>query len=76
MKLFASVKPNAKQESIAQLDGAHFAVSVKEPPAQGKANHAVMRVLAEYFRVPLSHVRLVSGLASRSKVFEINYINI
>ncbi len=72
MKLFVSVKPNAKQESIAQLDAAHFSVSVKELPQQGKANHAVMRVLAEHFHVALSRVRLVSGLSSRNKVFDIN----
>ena len=71
MKLFVSVKPNAKQQLVAQLDGTHITVSVKEPPQQGKANHAVMRALAEYFRVALSRVRLVSGMASRSKVFEI-----
>ena len=71
MKLFATVKPNAKQESIAQLDETHFSISVKEPAQQGKANHAVMRVLADHFHVPLSRVRLVSGMASRNKAFEI-----
>ena len=71
MKLFVTVKPNAKQESIAQLDGAHFSISVKEPAQQGKANHAVMRALADHFHVPLSRVRLMSGMASRSKTFDI-----
>ena len=71
MRIFVKTKPGAKQETIAQLDAAHFEISVKEPPKQGKANHALMQCLADHFHVSLSHVRLVSGMTSRNKVFEI-----
>lgn len=71
MKIFVKVKPNAKRGCVAQLDAAHFEISVTEPARQGKANHAVMRALAEHVRAPLSRVRLVSGAASRNKIFEI-----
>ena len=48
-----------------------FIVAVKEPPKDGKANRAIERALAEYFNVPPSRVRIVSGHASRENVVEI-----
>lgn len=71
MKIFVSAKPNAKEGSVEKIDSSHFKVSVKEPPRQGAANRAIARALAEYFGVAPSRVRLVSGFASRQKVFEV-----
>ncbi len=45
---------------------------VKEPPEKGKANDAVIKLLAEYFKVPRSHVHLISGATSKRKLFEID----
>ena len=47
-------------------------VKVKEPPIEGKANRAVVRVLARHFGVAPSRVRIVSGLTSKDKVIEID----
>jgi uncharacterized protein YggU (UPF0235/DUF167 family) len=44
---------------------------VKEPPAEGKANHAVLRAVAEYYRVAPSDVRILSGHTSRRKLLEV-----
>jgi hypothetical protein len=71
MKIFVKVKPNAKHASVEKLDETHYAVAVKEPPVEGKANAAVAKALAEHLGVPASRVRLVSGHTSRQKVFEI-----
>lgn len=48
-----------------------FIVAVKEPPADGRANRAIERAVAGYFKVPPSRVRIVSGHASREKIIEI-----
>lgn len=64
-------KPNAKEESVDKIDERHFVVAVKEPPRQGRANSAIVKVLADYFHVPQSNVRLVSGFSSKQKLFEI-----
>ncbi len=71
MKIFVKVKPGAKEEKIEKINESHFSVWVKEPPAQGRANVAIMRVLADYFSVAQSQVKLVSGFSSKQKVFEI-----
>ena len=71
MKIFVKAKPNAKEESIKKIDGINFVVAVKEPPAKGKANAAIAKVLAAYFDVAPSAVNLISGFSSKQKIFEI-----
>ena len=78
MKIFVKAKPSAKIESVRSIgglfekkDAPHFIVSVKEPPTDGKANRAIEKALAKYFKVPPSRVRIIFGHASRSKVVEI-----
>lgn len=56
---------------VEKVDDAHFVVKVKAPPVDGKANIAIVEALAEYFNIGQSRVRLVSGAASKQKVFEI-----
>jgi len=70
MKIQAKVKPNSKTEEVSPEGGA-FVVKVKEPPREGKANQAVIRLLAEHFGVPQSRVRIISGFRSKNKIIEI-----
>jgi uncharacterized protein (TIGR00251 family) len=70
MKIQVKVKPNAKTEELSQ-EGDSFIIKVKEPPREGKANRAVIKLLAQYFGVPQSQVRIVSGSRSRNKVIEV-----
>lgn len=72
MKIFVTAKPSAKESKVERIDNANFVVSVKEPPVQGKANAAIFKALAEHFHVSLARVRLISGLTSRQKIFEIS----
>jgi len=70
MKIQVKVKPNSRSEEISR-EGGSFIVKVKEPPKEGKANQAVIKLLAEYFSVPQSQVRILSGFRSRNRVIEI-----
>ena len=80
MKIVVKAKPNSKEEKVIRSQPDMFAkplddyytVSVKEPPVQGKANEAIIRVLAEHFGVSRSKVRISSGLTSKQKIVEIN----
>lgn len=76
MKIIVKAKPGAKEDKIKEVAGGIggdkiFEVSVKEPPVQGRANASIARVLATYFGVSNSQVRLLSGFTSRQKIFEI-----
>lgn len=71
MKISVKVKPNAKQEKIEKINVNHFLIWVKEKPQEGKANKAVIKVLAEYFGVSQSRVVLLKGHSAKEKIFEI-----
>jgi uncharacterized protein (TIGR00251 family) len=70
MKIQVKVKPNSKTEEVSQ-ERDSFTVKVKEPPKEGKANQAVIKLLAEHFGVPQSRVRILSGFRSRNKLIEV-----
>lgn len=46
-------------------------VKVRQPPKEGRANQAVIKLLAQHFGVSQSKVRILSGLRSRNKVIEV-----
>ncbi len=72
MKIIVVVKTGAKKENIIKNDEFHFAVSVKEPPVGNKANLAVIKLLANYFKIPKSNIRISTGLKSKSKIIDIS----
>lgn len=71
MRLIVTAKPNSKTESVIETGRDSFAVAVKAPPRGGLANKAIARMLAGYFKIAPSRVRLISGFSAKIKVFEI-----
>ena len=72
MRIQVKVKPRSKTEDITrEMDEDVYVVRVKEPPVEGKANRAVLKLLAKHFGVPESRLRIVSGLTGKNKVIEV-----
>jgi hypothetical protein len=72
MKIFVKAKPSSKEERVEKVDDENYIVSVKEPPVKGLANQAIIRSLAEYFKMSQSKISIVSGYTSRNKIIEIS----
>lgn len=72
MKIFIKAKPNSKKEKIEKISETEYIVAVKEPPIKGRANEAIKKGLAEYFKVSLSRVIIVAGHTAKNKIIEIN----
>ena len=70
MKVQVRVKPNSRTDEINQ-EGNNFIVKVKEPPREGRANQAVIKLLAQHFGVSQGQVRILSGFKSKNKVVEV-----
>jgi uncharacterized protein len=70
VKIRAKVIPNSKVEGVIR-EGDGFLVRVKEPAKEGKANRAVIKLLAEHFGVSQRQVVISSGFGSRNKVIEV-----
>jgi len=71
MRVYVKAKPMAYEEKVEKIDDTHFVVHVKEPPQNGLANKGIAKVLAEYFQVAQSRVRVVKGYTSKQKIIEI-----
>lgn len=71
MKLFVIAKPGAKIEKVAQLNATHYAVSVKAPAKEGKANKAIELALAKHLGLKPYEVEIIAGHMAKSKVVEI-----
>lgn len=71
MKISIIAKPKSKKEFVKKIADFTYQVAVKEEAKESKANRAVVELLAEYFNVPKSEVRIVSGLNIKQKIVEI-----
>lgn len=65
------VIPNAKKAKIVEITGG-LKIYVLAPAVDGKANKALVEILAGYFSVRKSSVKIIRGDISRNKVIEIH----
>jgi|GEM_PF-737205 len=84
MKVIVQVKAGKKEDKVEEilhtpiavgghpsLEGADYKVSVKASAREGKANKAVVKVLAAYFGVSASRVEILAGFKAKKKVIRI-----
>jgi uncharacterized protein (TIGR00251 family) len=67
--------PRAASSQIDGWDGDLLRVRVAAPPVEGKANRALLRLLAQALDVPPSRLRLVKGQTSREKVIAVEGVS-
>ena len=72
LRICTVIKPNSKADSIEKV-GDELLVRVKAPAVDGKANEAAVKLIAKYYDVPKTRVKLIRGATSRKKVFEITW---
>jgi hypothetical protein len=65
------VHPRARRSAFTGRLGDAWKLDLTSPPVEGKANEECVRYLAELLGVPRAHVRIVTGLTSRTKLVEI-----
>ena len=65
------VTPNAKKESVEEFSDGSFEISVKEKAAMNAANIRVRELVALYFGLEKTRVRIKSGHRSSKKLIEI-----
>ncbi|NMC35969.1 DUF167 domain-containing protein [Candidatus Beckwithbacteria bacterium] len=71
MKITVKVTPKARVNSVEEISSNLYKVKTTAPAAGGQANEAVIKLLADYFKVKKSAVDLLQGETSRQKVIEI-----
>lgn len=71
MKINVTITPNARVSAIVKLDESNYKIKVDAPATEGRANTRLVELLAEYFNVSKSSIRIIRGLKSRGKVVEV-----
>ena len=70
MRISVKVFPKSSREELVEKDGIIKAY-VKAAPDKGKANRALVELIAGEYKVKKSDVKIVAGQTSRTKVVEI-----
>ena len=63
--------PNSKISEVIKKSSDSFDVKVKEKSKNNEANLAIFHLLAEYFNIKQSQLRLIKGGKEKNKIFEI-----
>jgi len=63
------VHPRARHNEVVGVKDGHLHIRTTAPPADGKANKAVTRMLAEYLGIAPSRLSLLRGETQRNKQF-------
>jgi len=67
--LSVRAQPGARRNVVVGEQAGALKVAVTAPPDKGRANEAIIEVLAESLGLKRSQIELVSGAASRQKQF-------
>ena len=66
-RLRLRVHPKARKDALTGFHGGALKVSVTAPPEKGKANDAVVKLLAKALGLPKGAVTIVAGETSQDK---------
>ena len=76
LRIALKVVPGSTREGIAGWLGDALKVRVRAPAEAGRANAAVVRVVAEALGLPADSVRIASGASSPKKILAIDGIDL
>ncbi len=68
------VKLRAQGDRVEKTGEHSYLVHIRALPIDGKANEAVIAVLAKYFRIPRSSLSIIKGKQSRLKIIVIEVV--
>jgi uncharacterized protein (TIGR00251 family) len=74
--LTVRLQPRARRDEIVGERAGAIVIRVTAPPVDGKANEALCRLIAKAARVAPSRVRVVRGHAARTKVVEVEGVEL
>ena len=72
LALSVRVQPRASSNEVLEVRNGRLLIRTTAAPADGKANKAVIRLLATFLDIAPSRIRLVRGQTQRNKVLRIS----
>ncbi|HZQ38511.1 MAG TPA: DUF167 domain-containing protein [Dehalococcoidia bacterium] len=76
VRIAIQITPRAAADRIEGWSGEELRVRVTVPPVEGRANAALVRLLARALGIAPSRVRVLAGATSRRKLVEIEGLSL
>ncbi len=70
-RVYVKVTPKAGKNQVKKIAENEYKVWLTAAPEKGKANKALIKLLAEYFGVSKSNVRILVGQTARIKIVDV-----
>lgn len=71
VRVYVKVIPRAGRNEVTKISKEEYRVKVTAVPEKGKANEAVIKLLADFFHVPKSSISIIGGKSTRTKLVDI-----
>ncbi len=71
MRIYVRVVPKSSQNKVEKISEAEYKVWVNAVPEKGKANQAVIKLLAKYFKIAKSRIEIVGGKTTKTKIIDV-----
>jgi len=72
MRILVKVAPRASKNEVIKIDAENFKIRTTAPALDGRANEAVIKLIAKYFGVAKSRIKIVQGVIGRNKIIQID----
>ncbi|UCH12674.1 MAG: DUF167 domain-containing protein [Candidatus Omnitrophota bacterium] len=72
MRIRVRAQPRSSQQKIIKNEDGSLKVYLKVSPVAGRANKELCKLIAEFYKVKKSAVKIITGYTSRNKIIEIS----
>lgn len=72
MRIYVKVSPRSSKNEIIKISDGEYKVRLIAPPIDNQANIMLIKVMADYFNLPKSSLKIIGGKSAKTKIIEIN----
>jgi len=69
MRIYVKVTPRAGKNEVTKISDREYSES-NGCARKGKVNEAIVKLLAEHFRMPKSSISIIGGKSTRAKIID------
>lgn len=71
MRIYIKVSPRSSKNEVVKVSEGEYKVRLTAAPVDGQANEALIKLLAQHFKVAKSLVDIVGGKTAKIKIVDI-----
>ncbi len=71
MRIYVKVVPKSSRNKVEKISEEEYKAWVTAPPADNKANQALIELLSDYFDKPKSSFQIKAGKTAKTKIIDI-----